>query len=330
MATIKEVAKLSGVSITTVSRVLNNDPTLSVSDKTREKVFDAADQLNYKKKIFRPMTKNIGLLYWITDMEELEDVYFKSLRMELEKIAESLNIELITYKISEGIEKVPDDLAGFVAVGIFSEKELEYLKKITTNGVFIDSSPAPYHYDSVRADVEMAIHQTIDFFISKGHQEIGFIGGTYKNPNTGEEEMDIREKAFKEYMKEKDLLNEALVFCNQGFSVENGYDLMKKALSQLEERMPTAFVTAADPIAVGCLQALNEAAVAIPDRVSVVGINNISVTKYVSPPLTTFDIDLKELGKNALELLLEQIWGKRQVVKKVYVGPVMVKRKSAK
>ena len=93
--------------------------------------------------------------------------------------------------------------------------------------------------------------------------------------------------------------------------MENGYHLMDKAVETLGEKLPTAFFTAADPIAVGCLQALNEKGIAIPGRVSIISINNISVAKYVSPPLTTFHIDIKELCKNAIELLLEQILQKR-------------------
>lgn len=89
------------------------------------------------------------------------------------------------------------------------------------------------------------------------------------------------------------------------------------------------FFVAGDPIAVGCLQALNEKGIAIPNRVSVISINNISIAKYVSPPLTTFHIDTKELCKVAIELLLERVVEKRKIVKTIYLGAELVKRKSA-
>ncbi|WP_315899349.1 substrate-binding domain-containing protein, partial [Klebsiella sp. Kpp] len=72
---------------------------------------------------------------------------------------------------------------------------------------------------------------------------------------------------------------------------------MKNAIDTLGEELPTAFYIAADPIAVGCLQALNEYGIAIPGRVNLISVNNISIAKYVSPPLTTFHIDLMELCK---------------------------------
>ncbi|MDQ0228169.1 LacI family DNA-binding transcriptional regulator [Metabacillus niabensis] len=328
MATIKDVATEAGFSISTVSRVLNNDESLSVPDETREKIFEVADKLNYRKKTVRPKVKNIAFLYWLSDKEELEDVYFKTMRLEVEKLASKFNIELTTYKITDGITKIPSEIEGFIAVGMFSDKELEYLRGITNNGVFLDTTPDPYHFDSVRPDLALLTVQTVDFLLEKGHKEIGLIGGTYHNPNTDEDEMDIREKIFREYMSKKGLLREEFIFCHRGFSVENGYYLMSKAIEQLGEQLPTAFFIAADPIAVGCLQALNEHGISIPNRVSVVSINNTSVAKYVSPPLTTYHIDLREMCKNAIELLLEQIIGKRKIVKTLYLGAELIIRKS--
>ncbi|MEH7093738.1 LacI family DNA-binding transcriptional regulator [Neobacillus vireti] len=328
MATIKDIAEESGFSISTVSRVLNNDQSLSVPDETREKIYEIAEKLNYRKKTVRLLVKNIAFLYWLTDIEELEDVYFKTMRIEIEKWASKYNIELTTYKISDGIEKIPDTIEGFIAVGMFSDKELAYLRKITTKGVFLDTTPDPNHYDSVRPDLVQMTRRTVDFLIEKGHSDIGLIGGTYHNPNTDLDEMDIREQTFRSYMAEKGLLKEQFIFCQRGFSVETGYRMMTDAIKKLGDGLPTAFFIAADPIAVGCLQALNEHGIAIPNRVSIISINNISVAKYVSPPLTTFHIDLKEICKNAIELLLEQVLEKRKIVKTLYLGSELIVRKS--
>lgn len=328
MATIKDIAEKSGFSSSTVSRVLNNDQSLSVSDETREKIYEVAEELNYRRKTVRLLVKNIAFLYWLTDIEELEDVYFKTMRIELEKMARLFNVELITYKISNGIHQIPDSIEGFIAVGTFSEKELAYLKSITTNGVFLDTSPDPNHFDSVRPDLPQITRRTVDFLMEKGHTEIGFIGGTYHNPNTDEDELDLRERVFRRYMEKQGLLKESYVFHRRGFSVDTGYNLMKQAIEQLGDQLPTAFFIAADPIAVGCLQALNEHGIAIPNRVSLVSINNISVAKYVSPPLTTFHIDMREICKNGIQLLLEQVVEKRKLVKTLFIGSEMVIRRS--
>jgi len=329
MTTIKDIAKETGFSMSTVSRVLNNDINLSVSDETREKIHKIAQELNYfRKKTVRPLVKNVAFLYWLTDKEELEDIYFKSMRMKLEKLADLYNVEIVTYKISGGIQQIPNNIEGFIAVGAFTDKELSYLNGITSNGVFIDSSPVPGRYDSVRPDLEQITRNAIDLLLEKGHRDIGFIGGTYHNPNTDLEELDLREKVFRSYMNEKGLLKEQYIFCRRGFSLQNGYNLMNDAIKKLDKKMPTAFFIAADPIAVGCLQALNEHEIAVPKQVSVISVNNISVAKYVSPPLTTFHIDMREICKNAIEMLLEQIVDKRKLVKTLYIGSEIVMRKS--
>ena len=328
MAKIKDVAEESGYSISTVSRVLNNDPNLTVPQETREKIYDVAEKLNYRQKTVKQLVKNIAFLYWLTDKEELEDVYFKTMRLEIEKSAKAFNVELTTYKITDGIDKIPSNIEGFIAVGTFSDKELEHFRSITSNGVFIDSTPDPNHYDSVRPDLVQITKNTIDYHIESGHEDIGFIGGTYHNPNTDEDEMDLREETFRSYMKEKGLLKDKYIFTQRGFSVDNGYRIMSSAIDKLGDQLPTAFFIAADPIAVGCLQALNENGIAIPTRVSVISVNNISVAKYVSPPLTTFHIDMKEMCKNAMELLLEQIQGKRNMVKTLFLGSELIVRKS--
>jgi LacI family transcriptional regulator len=328
MATIKDIAEKAGFSTSTVSRVLNNDQSLSVSDETREKIYEVAEELNYRRKTVRLLVKNIAFLYWLTDIEELEDVYFKTMRIEVEKMARLFNVELITYKISDGIHQIPDSIEGFIAVGTFSGKELAHLRSITSNGVFLDTSPDPNHFDSVRPDLPQITRRTVDFLMEKGHTEIGFIGGTYHNPNSDKDEMDLRERVFRRYMEKQGLLKEQFVFHRRGFSVDTGYNLMKQAIEQLGDQLPTAFFIAADPIAVGCLQALNEHGIAIPNQVSLVSINNISVAKYVSPPLTTFHIDMREICKNGIQLLLEQVVEKRKLVKTLFIGSELVIRKS--
>lgn len=328
MATIKDIGEKTGFSISTVSRVLSNDQSLSVPEETREKIFDAAEQLNYRKKTVKSLVKNIAFLYWLTEREELEDVYFKTMRIEIEKMAKLSNVELTTYKIDGGISQIPDNIEGFIAVGTFSDKEIAHLRNLTPHGVFIDSTPDPEHFDSVKPDLAQITRKTIDFLIEKGHQNIGFIGGTYHNPNTDGDEMDIREQTFREHMERKGLLQDRFVYCHRGFSVDNGYQLMTKAIEELGDQLPTAFFIAADPIAVGCLQALNEQGIQIPKRVSVVSINNISIAKYISPPLTTFHIDMAEICKNAISLLLEQLLEKRKCTKTLYLGASMIVRKS--
>ena len=88
MATIKDIASIVGVSIATVSRVLNLDETLNVSDETRKRVLEVAEELNYitiKERKNKGKTYNVGIVYWYTDIQEINDPYFLSIRMAVER-----------------------------------------------------------------------------------------------------------------------------------------------------------------------------------------------------------------------------------------------------
>lgn len=328
MATIKEIAQESGFSPSTVSRLLSNDASLSVSPETKEKILNTALSLGYERKYIKTIIEKIALLFWITEIEELEDIYFRDMRLKIEKYANENNMELVTIKKQDGINKIPKDINGFIAVGGFSDKDISKLLKITKNGVFIDSNPAPDYYDSVQPNTPLITKKALDYFIKNGHSNIGFIGGTYHNPNTNLDEKDIREISFRDYMQKLGQLNENNIFIEPNFSVDSGYKSAKKAIESLEDNLPTAFFVASDPIAIGVLQALNECNIPIPSRVSVISMNNIDVAKYVSPPLSTFDIDINELCKTAINLLAERIIEERKLQKTIFLNSELILRKS--
>nr|WP_302419496.1 LacI family DNA-binding transcriptional regulator [uncultured Romboutsia sp.] len=328
MITIKEIAQQAGFSTSTVSRLLSNDPSLSVSPETKQKILSTALSLGYERKYIKTIIEKIALLFWITEVEELEDIYFRDMRLKIEKYANENNMELVTIKKESGINKIPKDINGFIAIGSFSEKEISRLLKITKNGVFIDSNPAPDYYDSVQPNTPLITQKAIDYFIKSSHRNIGFIGGTFHNPNTDLEEKDIREVAFRYYMQKLGYLNEDNIFIEPNFSVDSGYKSAKKAIENLKDKLPTAFFVASDPIAIGVLQALNEYNIPVPSRVSVISINNIDVSKYVSPPLSTFNIDINELCKTAINLLSERIIEDRKLQKTIYLNCELVVRKS--
>lgn len=328
MITIKEIAQQAGFSPSTVSRLLSNDPSLSVSPETKQKILNTALSLGYERKYIKTIIEKIALLFWITEIEELEDIYFKDIRLKIEKYANENNMELVTIKKESGISKIPKDINGFIAIGSFSEKEISKLLKITKNGVFIDSNPAPDYYDSVQPNTPLITKKAIDYFIKNGHSNIGFIGGTFHNPNTDLEEKDIREVAFRYYMQKIGYFNEDNIFIEPNFSVDSGYKSAKKAIENLKDKLPTAFFVASDPISIGVLQALNEYNIPVPSRVSVISINNIDVSKYVSPPLSTFNIDINELCKTAINLLSERIIEDRKLQKTIYLNCELVVRKS--
>lgn len=328
MATIKDIAVKAGVSIATVSRVLNYDPTISVADETKKRIFEVAEALSYKKKANRKSSlPKVAIIHWYTEKEELDDLYYMSIRIGAENQCQNNNLQVIKLFYDNYEEIINEDVQGIIAVGKFSLKQADELRRVTDNIVFVDCSPDDETYDSVIVDFEKATRKVLDYLMEKGHQSIGFIGGReyYKDQTSTIE--DLREATFKSYLSVKNLLNEKAIYVST-FSVDQGYNLMKQAIKEHGEALPTAFFVGNDAMAIGCLRALLEEKISVPDRVNIIGVNDISVSKYVFPSLSTVKIHTELMGETAVDLLLERL-NDRIVSKKVFVGTELLIRQSS-
>ena len=116
MATIKDIAQEVGVSTATVSRVLNYDETISVNDETREAIFETAERLEYKKKVVYPKIDKVAFLFWASNQEELEDIYYRSLYKEIKKQAEIRNVQFTIVTKKQGIQAVPKDTLSLIHI----------------------------------------------------------------------------------------------------------------------------------------------------------------------------------------------------------------------
>lgn len=328
MATIKDIAVKVGVSNAAVSRVLNYDDGISVNEDTRKAIFRAAEELNYKKKKIYPKIENVKILNWISDKEELEDAYYKTLCEEMEEKARKRNIQIERIDKVQGISAVSEDTRAFIAIGRFTRAEVNYLKAITKHGIFVDSSPDESTYDSVRPNHDSIVTQITDYFIQKGHTNLGFMGLSDFDIDTNEPLEDIRLWSFRQTADYFHLYNKKNIFIADSLTVNSGYKLGLQIIEKMGDNIPTAFCVANDTLAIGFLQALNEKGLEIPRRVAVFSINNINVAQYVSPPLSTFHIDIPTMCDTALNLLYERIISKRDVTKSIYINGKPIFRKS--
>ncbi|MGE6630580.1 LacI family DNA-binding transcriptional regulator [Bacillus sp. NPDC077027] len=329
-AKMKDIAEKAGLSIATVSRVLNQDPTLSVTDQTREKVYAAAEALSYQKKTFKHSLKKIAFLYWMTEKEELEDIYFKSIRLGIEEQTNIRSLNVTAYTPADGVKAIDPMTEGIIAIGRFRKSELDHLYSITKHVVFIDTSPDEERFDSVKPNLKRIVEKIVDHFREKNHEAIGFIGGNNIDLDTNTRIPDIRETTFHQYTASLGMFDERFIYIGNQFSVNEGYSLMMKAIDDLGDDLPTAFCIASDPLAIGCLQALNERDYSLPNRVSLFSINDIHVSQYVSPPLTTYHIHTSLLCETAVDLLLERLVDGRTLSKTVLIASEPVFRKSTK
>jgi len=333
MATIKDIAKKTGVSSATVSRVLNYDSSLSVSDEKRKLILEVAEKMDYQTPRKRRSVAGggpnmrIALVHWYTIRQELEDPYYMSIRIGIEKMCYDHQIDIVKiYKPEDYDFDSLQDISGFIAIGKFHERDIARFTSVSKNIVFVDSSPADNIYDSVVFDFEAAMHEALEYLISKGHTHLGYIGG---QEYIGVERIPLGERRlgiYCQFLRDRDLLDESRIYIGS-FVAESGYELMKKAVAQAGPR-PTAFFTASDSMAIGALRALHEAGLKVPNDVAIMGFNDIPTSKYTIPPLTTVRIHKEFMGETAVELLLEKIRLGRPIPKKIVIPTVLIIRES--
>lgn len=326
MATIKEIAEIVGVSSAAVSRVLNYDEGISVSEETREAIFATAEKIGYMKKVIYPKIENVALLYFTDNEDELEDVFYRGVREEVIKQAKKMNIRLQIYDRRDGMSVIPRDLNAFIAVGWLTRKEINQLYKICPRGVFIGTSPDEKLFDAVRPNMDSFVTQMVDYFVEKGHKKIGFIGGSDRNIDTGKPSMDIREWSFRQSVAYYHCLEEEYILISEKFTVDEGYRMGKELLKK--SSLPTALCIASDTLAVGVLQALNEKGIQVPEQMALFSINDVNIAKYLSPPLTTIHIDIPCICETALDLLRNRVLYGGKVTKLIFVNGIPIFRKS--
>ncbi|MBF8808202.1 MAG: LacI family DNA-binding transcriptional regulator [Enterococcus lacertideformus] len=324
MATIKDIAKLAGVSPATVSRVLNYDQELSVSLETRQKIFEVAEHLNYTKHHKNtPTAKNtLRLIQWYDNQEELEDLYYLSIRLGIEKKAEEEKVTLI----KETWDSISDKSAdGTIALGKFDEKQLLELKETQSNLLLVDFDGSTYNINSLIVDFQTSIQKVIDYFINHEATSIVMLAGTEYTKMGHQRINDPRIGAYQQIMSEKGL---PATLIEADFSVESGYQKVKEYL----EQQPTfdALFAANDTLAIGALKALVEKEKKVPDDISLIGFNDISVAKYVSPALSTIKVHTEWMGELAVETILQMMNEKAPVSRKIIVETDLILRNSTK
>ena len=305
MTTIRDIAKVAGVSPGAVSRILNNDATLHVSAETRKNVLDTAKKLNYKKnpRANTPVLKNtftMGIVLWFSAEEELKDNYYLKARQGVEDFCEKnkINILRVFPGDSENFSKL-NEVDGLICIGKFSRQEIKNFIDICNNIVFLDMAVDEFNITSLSMDFEHAVYNALDYLTGLGHRKIAFLGG---KEYVGNSELipDARTTAYIKYLNHRKM-NYKKYFKEGSFTFESGYKMMNELLE--ENDIPTAVFAANDVIALGAMKAIREKGYKIPDDISVVGFNDEEASAYITPPLTTIHAPAYDMGQHGANLV---------------------------
>lgn len=319
--TIKDIAEKAGVSIATISRILNYDDTFTVSEDLKKKVFKIAEELNYKprKQKRKKSKKNLLIVKNYSDKIETEDIYYLSLRLNLEK---SLKKHHIKYKYLNEEENISikEKFEGIIIIGpMTSEKIIEY-KSFSNNILLLDSYIDDPSIDCVSVNMKEAVLEVINYLIKLGHKKIGLISA--KDLNSV---IDIREYYFIKYTKKFEIFDQNLIKYGD-YTPLGGYRATKEILNY--EYIPTALFIINDSMAIGAYKAISEKGLKIPKDISIVGFNNISISQFLNPPLTTVDVPIKDIVETGISLLLDKIEKKSSITKKILISPNLIIRNS--
>ena len=331
MATIREVAKKAGVSITTVSRILNNDDSFNVSKITKEKVLEAVKQLNYerKKNKNKISQSNISIIKCFDEKIENEDPYFVSLKINLENMLKK-KVSKVKFFDLEEIEKLIkyNEISNFsltdavIFIGETSKEKLKFFKSLNENIICVDVYDTDNITDYIKFDMRNSVEIVLNYIFKLNHKKIGLLVGRNK---VVKNLVDFREKYFKEIMVKNGLYREEYLQIGD-FSMESGYIMMKEIL-KLEDR-PTAVFCGNDSIVMGAYKAIRENKLKIPEDISIIGFNDLKLSQYSIPPLTTIKIDTKLIAQETVNSLIELLEGKRDYHKKVFLPIELIERES--
>lgn len=328
MATIYEVSKLAGVSLATVSRVINNSS--SVRDKTRQKVEAAMSELKYRpnsiaQSLASNCTNSVGIL-----VSELHGPFFGQMMagIEAELRAAGKHVIITTGHSEEDKEKDGIDFlisrncdALIVHVEALSD---EYLLKLTQGSVpiyFMSRFITGLEKNCIHLNNELGGYLAAKAVIDKGHSKIAYIAGPQFKPDSQD-----RLTGHKRALAENNIpFNEDLYFVGD-FKETGGRDGIK---SFLDKKMSfTALVCANDEMASGAMTYAREHDLILPQDLSIIGFDNIIFSQHIYPKLTTIDNPVYEMGHMAARFVLKNVYQQKNINTKHHFEPSLISRDS--
>ncbi|EIV8509171.1 substrate-binding domain-containing protein [Vibrio parahaemolyticus] len=332
MATMKDIAKLAGVSTSTVSHVINK--TRFVSEEISERVNNAAKELNYyapsalARSLKVNRTKTIGMLVTTSTNPFFGEVvkgverscYHKGYSLILcntegdnERMRQSINTLL--QKRVDGLILMCSSLEG-ERIDVF-----ERYPDIPV--VVMDWGPMLFTSDKIQDNSLRGGYLAAKYLIDCGHTEIGCITGPLIK-----HQAQMRYEGYKRAMNEAGLEFNANWIIESDFECEGGYQAFKK----MAERgtLPSSIFVSNDMMAMGVINAANELNIKVPDDLSIIGYDDIHIAKFMSPSLTTIHQPKYRLGQAAVETLVRRLDDKSNEAQVVQLEPTLVVRNSVK
>jgi DNA-binding LacI/PurR family transcriptional regulator len=330
------VAKKAGVAPSTVSRVINDSS--RISEETKFKVRKIMDEIGYHpninaRNLVKQRSHNLGLVIPYSTEEAFADPFYSEILRGIGVLAHSkgFNLLLLTSNGEEEEKKTVlnavrgKQIDGVLLLRAKKEDELiDELTKINFPFVIVGRPEEKDKYYWVNNDNITASEKVVDYLIKNGHRKIAMIIGD-DNYIMNNDRLEGYKRAFE---KNGLKINNDLILRSDNTDHQNIYMLSQQMIKEHPEI--TAFYGMSDTMAYTIMQAMNDMNVKIPEDISIVGFNNNPMSKIVSPPLTTVDINIYLLGNKATELLIGVINGQVDKYQHTIVPTNIIERDSCK
>jgi LacI family transcriptional regulator len=313
LPTQQDVARLAGVSRTTVSYVLNDNASIAIPPETRQRILDAAVQLGYAPNRAAQTLRTQKTLTIAGIIEDITNPFHPAFERGIQDIAEQHDYDLIMYNTDGDADKERKALQSVLegradgVVGSFYHMILDDFLPLLTRGIPIarlngrDADVATeFPLDTLFLDNTAAAQMAVEYLIQRGHTRIAMLAGM--SPPRQNRLRGYRQALAKHHLPYDESLVEA-----ENFSVEEGKRAMAVLLSRTPR--PTAVFAASDLLAMGAMITIRQAGLFIPQDMAVVGFDDIFAAELVTPPLTTVAQFQGQLGQRAAQMLFERLSG---------------------
>lgn len=327
--TIFDVAKLAGVSISSVSRVINNRQ--KTKESTSQNVIEAINKLNYLPNIVAQglatkRIKTIGII--ITD---ITNPFLAELVREAEKKANDFNYNVIFCNTDESVEREAKYIkvlsnslvSGFIISATrMSDENIYNLKNNSIPFVLINRYLLGNNIPCVRCDYSSGMQKAVHHLVKKGHKKILLLNGP-KNSQASR----LKEENYINLLAKYDILYNPDLNQTCQPNKESGFSCLNKVIDNGIQF--TAIITYNDLIALGALEALRNRKIRVPHNIAMVSFGDSILAAHSNPPLTSIHLDSALLGKLSMEMLIKIIEGEDLDNKEIVLKPKLIVRESS-
>ena len=327
---VREISRQTGFSPATVSNALNHKR--GVNSSTAEVIIRTARTLGYERRghvsninfvmarktglVLDEGTFHTGVINGIAAKARAEGIQTSFMTLELGDRASAA---------AQAADIIHDTSSAVILLGTeMTEEDYDLFSNPETPLIVVDGTSDRIPLDAIVMSNETSSYRATRYLIDHGHREIGYIAGSYRIRN-----FPLRERGWRRAMREAGLQ------INPGYRVVVGTKPSTSYSDMLEwlgsnQDLPTAFFVENDIMAFGCMRALSERGLKVPDDVSLVGFDDLSFATIANPPLTTMHVPNQEMGEMAVQGILDQINKPSEYTRVMHIGTVLVERKSVR